>query len=88
VTTGSTIMRARMFNVIIGDQVSDQLSGYTDQGHNAQINGSTDNEEYYRNTYITEEYIKDIWSEYFDVLDIHSGLISCLQDMVILRKKS
>jgi len=88
VTTGSTIMRARMFNVNIGDQVSDQLAGYTDQGHNDQISGSTDNEEYYRNTYITREYIEDVWSEYFDVLDVHSGLISSLQDMVILRKKS
>ncbi len=88
VTTGSTMMRARMFNVNIGDQVSDQLAGYTDQGHNAQINGSTDNKEYYRNTYITKEYIEAVWSEYFDVLDIHSGLINSLQDMVILRKKS
>lgn len=88
VTTGSTVMRARMFNVNIGDHVSDRLAGYTDQGQNAQINGSTDDDEYYRNTYITKEYIETVWSEYFDILDVHSGLISCLQDMVIMRRKA
>jgi 2-polyprenyl-3-methyl-5-hydroxy-6-metoxy-1,4-benzoquinol methylase len=88
VTTGSTIMRARMFNVSIGDQVSDHLSGYSDQGYNAQIEGATGDDAYYRDTFITKEYIQTVWSEYFDILGIHSGLISCLQDMVIMQKKS
>lgn len=38
-------------------------------------------------TFIGEEYIRRIWSTYFDVLDVRAGAIHDFQDIVVLRRR-
>ncbi len=87
VSIGGQTLRARLFTTDIDELANDEIAGYTDHGRSDAIDGSTNDVEYYRSTFISENYVHSVWSRYFDVLDIHPGLVGCRQDLVILRKK-
>lgn len=40
------------------------------------------------NTYQTTDYIRRVWGQWLDVVDIHDGAVGGFQDMVVLRKGS
>lgn len=42
---------------------------------------------YYRNVFISHDYISRNWSQYFDIVDIVPGTIGNLQDLCILQKR-
>jgi hypothetical protein len=38
-------------------------------------------------TFIPPQYVRSVWSEYFEVVDIRSGAIHDFQDIVVCRKR-
>jgi 2-polyprenyl-3-methyl-5-hydroxy-6-metoxy-1,4-benzoquinol methylase len=60
--------------------------GFLDVGHNSDL-GSVLDDDYYRNTLHTSDYIQANWSQYFDILAIIPGYIGNLQELVVMRKR-
>ncbi len=63
--------------------------GILDQSHNADLELvlPTEVRSYYRNTFLTHEYLHSKWSRYFDLLEVLPGYIGNLQDLVVMRPK-
>jgi SAM-dependent methyltransferase len=53
---------------------------------NIDLQGYIDDADYYCNTYMTNDYVRRTWSNYFQVVDIIPAYIGNQQDLVILRK--
>jgi SAM-dependent methyltransferase len=53
---------------------------------NIDLVGYIEDDEYYCNTYMTQDYIRRTWSNHFRVLDIIPAYIGNQQDLVILHK--
>ena len=53
---------------------------------NIDLQGYIDDDDYYCNTYMTNDYIQRTWSKYFQVIEIIPAYIGNQQDLVILRK--
>jgi SAM-dependent methyltransferase len=64
-------------------------AGFFNAGHNKDIDalGLADHG-YYRNVFVSPEYISRHWSRLFDIVDILPGAIGNLQDLVILQRRS
>jgi SAM-dependent methyltransferase len=60
--------------------------GFFDTGSNPDLGELKIDADYYRNVFISHDYIVRHWTQYFDVLDILSGAICNIQDLVILQK--
>jgi len=62
-------------------------AGFFNAGHNRDIDelGLADRD-YYRNVFISRDYIARKWSRYFDIVDILPGAVGNLQDLCILQK--
>jgi SAM-dependent methyltransferase len=61
--------------------------GFCDTGVEPSHRGVTDDDSYYRNIYHTHGYIREKWSQWFDVLAILPGFVGNMQDMVFLRPR-
>lgn len=61
-------------------------SGFLDTGSNHDLGELRIDADYYRNVFISHEYIVRNWTRYFEVLDILPGAIAYNQDLVILQK--
>jgi SAM-dependent methyltransferase len=61
--------------------------GFYNAGPNKDIDetGVADHD-YYRNVFVSHDYISRNWSRHFDIVDILPGAIGNLQDLVILRR--
>jgi SAM-dependent methyltransferase len=53
---------------------------------NTDLQGYIDDDDYYCNTYMTSDYIRRTWSDYFRVVEIIPAYIGNQQDLVILHK--
>jgi SAM-dependent methyltransferase len=53
---------------------------------NIDLQGYIDDDDYYCNTYMTNDYIRRVWSNYFRVVEIIPAYIGNQQDLVILQK--
>jgi SAM-dependent methyltransferase len=61
--------------------------GYLDLGGNLDISGAVAADPgYYRNVFHTEEYVRSVWGQHFDVLAVLPGLVGNHQDLVLLRR--
>lgn len=47
-----------------------------------------DESEYYRATFHTLDYVRERWSDVFEIVDIHEGFICHQQDMAVLRRRA
>lgn len=64
-----------------------QREGFMDGGVNADIDGAVPSDPaYYRNVFTTQAYVRSVWGEFFDIVDVHEGLIGNHQDLNILRR--
>jgi SAM-dependent methyltransferase len=61
--------------------------GFLDAGWNPGLEDAIAEPDYYRNTFQRVTYVRERWSEYFEILDILPGYIGCFQDLVILRRR-
>jgi SAM-dependent methyltransferase len=61
-------------------------AGFFDTGSNPDLGELNIDADYYRNVFISPDYIVRNWTRYFDVLDILPGAICNHQDLVILQK--
>jgi SAM-dependent methyltransferase len=59
--------------------------GQLDIGHNSNIDGAVPND-YYRNVFHTESYVRSVFGRFFTVLAFIPGIIGNNQDLVILRR--
>ena len=62
-------------------------NGFCDTGAEHSHRGVTSDDSYYRNTYHTHGYIRERWSEYFEVMQILPAFVGNMQDMVFLRPR-
>jgi SAM-dependent methyltransferase len=60
--------------------------GFLDAGSNPDLGQLNIDPNYYRNVFISHEYIARKWTNYFDLVDILPGAINNHQDLVILQK--
>lgn len=58
-----------------------------DFGSDPSLKGYIDDEDYYRSTFHTHDYIRSEWSKYFDIITIIPGYIGNNQDLVVMRKR-
>lgn len=58
--------------------------GYIDRHRDSALDAITREQEYYRASYFSHDYINTVWGQYFQILDIIEGLV--LQDVIVLRK--
>jgi SAM-dependent methyltransferase len=63
-----------------------QNYGYVD-GPSPDLDGCISEAGYYRTTYHHHGYIRRVWQEWFEILDVIPTLIGNLQDLVVLRKR-
>lgn len=61
-------------------------SGFFDVGRNPDLD-SLGIDEYYRNTFISHDYIANNWSRYFDIIDFIPTAVGGIQDLTILRRR-
>jgi 2-polyprenyl-3-methyl-5-hydroxy-6-metoxy-1,4-benzoquinol methylase len=64
-----------------------ERNGFLDTGHDASLDKVIDLKNYYRGVYHTNWYIREKWSEYFEIIEIIPGFINNHQDLVVMRKK-
>ncbi len=79
----STVGRA---NLDISAYQSLLQKGFLDIGINPNLGESIDDQEYYRNTFHTHDYIRENWAKYFEIIELIPGYIGNHQDLVVLRK--
>jgi SAM-dependent methyltransferase len=60
--------------------------GFFDSGRNSDLGELDIDADYYRNIFISHDYIAQYWTAYFNLLDILPGAICNVQDLVILQK--
>jgi 2-polyprenyl-3-methyl-5-hydroxy-6-metoxy-1,4-benzoquinol methylase len=79
-----------LYNAGMPDAVVETLKarGFCDTGVETMLKGVTADDTYYRNVYHTPDYIREKWSQHFDVLEILPGFVANMQDMVFLRPRS
>jgi 2-polyprenyl-3-methyl-5-hydroxy-6-metoxy-1,4-benzoquinol methylase len=63
-----------------------QRAGYVD-GPSHDLDGCISEADYYRTTYHHRDYIRRVWKEWFDIVEIVPTLIGNLQDLVVLRNR-
>jgi SAM-dependent methyltransferase len=61
-------------------------AGFLDTGSNPDLDELKIEADYYRNVFISPDYILRNWTPYFDVLDILPGAICNVQDLIVLQK--
>ena len=59
---------------------------YLHGGHNAQLEGLIEEEDYYKDVAHSRDYIYAQWGRFFDVVDIIDSL-AANQDLMILRRR-
>lgn len=62
-------------------------TGFDASIHDGILADEIDDDSYYRATFHTPEYVRERWSEYFEVVDILEGFVCHQQDLVVLRKR-
>ncbi len=62
-------------------------TGFDASIHDGILAGEIDDDAYYRATFHTADYVRERWSEYFEVVDILEGFVCHQQDLVVLRKR-
>ena len=75
---------------IPGAALENATTGMREGRHNFIVQGSghlTTDDYKYGITFIPAEYVKQNWSEYFEIVDIVSGAIHDFQDIVVCRKR-
>lgn len=79
-----------LFNADQPQEVMDALAahGFCDTGREPALDGVTSDDAYYRNVYHTQDYIRRVWSRWFEVLDILPGFVANMQDLVFLRPRA
>jgi len=65
-----------------------QQSGMIDVGVSSAANELSPEPDRYIDCFLTHEYIRDRWSEHFEIVEILPGYIGNVQDLVVLRKRS
>jgi SAM-dependent methyltransferase len=65
----------------------EKSGGFLDIGASVVLKGFVDDEEYYRRTYHSVDYVMKHWSEFFEIVSILPGYIGNNQDLVIMRKR-
>jgi len=65
-----------------------KLKGFLDVGFNTELDDIIEGDDYYRDIYHLQRYIKTRWSRYFEIIDIIPGTIGNLQDLVVMKKKN
>lgn len=63
-----------------------QRYGYVD-GPSRDLDGYIPEADYYRTTYHHRDYIRRVWAEWFQILEIVPTLIGNLQDLVVMRSR-
>jgi hypothetical protein len=61
--------------------------GFSDSKRNPDLSGKSIDEEYYRNTFHSSQYIQKHWGSYFRIVDHIDAYVGNLQDLVILQKR-
>ncbi len=62
--------------------------GFLHFDNNVDLKGHIDDEAYYVTALITEEYVRRVWSKYFEVAAIVPAYIGNQQDLVVLRRRA
>jgi len=78
-----------LFNANYPSSVQDTLKtqGFCDTGVEDTLKGVTSDDSYYRNVYHTHDYIRERWSQWFEVLAVLPAFVSNMQDMILLRPR-
>ncbi|MDA8016747.1 MAG: class I SAM-dependent methyltransferase [Thermoanaerobaculia bacterium] len=63
-----------------------QARGFSDLARDPALDGLIGDEEYYRATFHREDYVRRVWGQYFEIIEILPGFAH-IQDMVILRSR-
>jgi len=63
-----------------------QRKGILSAGDNDDLRGYIEDDEYYCNTYVTPDYVRQSWSRFFKIVEIIPAYIGNQQDLVIMRK--
>ena len=74
-----------------GGLKADEYQEYTEKGflawrRNPDLDDVLKEKEYYRNTFISHDYILKTWTEYFEIKEFKKNYIGNLQDLVIMQK--
>lgn len=74
-----------------GGLAADDYKEYTEKGflawrRNPDLDDILKEKEYYRNTFISHDYILKNWSDYFEIKEFKKNYIGNLQDLVIMQK--
>ena len=62
-------------------------TGFLAGGSSSDLDEFIKDEDYYVNTYLTEKYIRQNWSRFFQIVDFIPAYIGNHQDLVIMRKR-
>jgi 2-polyprenyl-3-methyl-5-hydroxy-6-metoxy-1,4-benzoquinol methylase len=83
---GATVSRASLPLDVIR---SWKESGFIDIGANRGLDEilSGSEADYYRDTVHTSRYIRERWSQYFEIVDLIPGYLGNLQDLVVMRNR-
>ncbi|MBV9692394.1 MAG: class I SAM-dependent methyltransferase, partial [Alphaproteobacteria bacterium] len=78
-----------LFNASYPPSVREALKtrGFCDTGIENTLKGVTSDDSYYRNIYHTHDYIRERWSEWFEILAILPAFVGNMQDMILLRPR-
>jgi hypothetical protein len=63
-----------------------RAQGFVVTNVNKQIRSFIDDPRYYVNVAHSDDYVRSVWGEYFDVVDTISGMIGT-HDLAVLRKR-
>ena len=64
-----------------------KTTGFLAGANRTDLEGYIEDEDYYVNAYMTEEYIRKNWSRTFDIVDFIPAYIGNHQDLVVMRKR-
>jgi SAM-dependent methyltransferase len=74
-----------------GGLTANEYNEYTEKGflawrRNPDLDDILKEKEYYRNTFISHDYIQKTWTDYFEIKEFRKNYIGNLQDLVIMQK--
>lgn len=62
-------------------------SGFMVLGQNRGLDGMISESDYYTDTIITHDYVRDRWSKHFEILELIPSFIGNMQDLVVMQKR-
>lgn len=87
----TTILGGLAYAYLHPFSTSQQLDAYLDKGiddsvQNIDLDATEISKDYYRNTFLTKERVRNMFEEYFDILEVIENF-HFYQDLVVLKKK-